>query len=82
MQIEVLHNPDSLPIKKVFFVENPTRAYARAQKIMEVKRPRGMRVRYAYDVKKKQMSFEGRSSLPVDTLIRELKKAFYMKQIG
>ena len=82
MSLEVIHNIDHLPYKKVFFISNPTLAYQYVQKVMDTKRSRGMRVRYTYDVAKKQMTFEGRAALPVNTLVGILKSAFYMKQIG
>ncbi|GEM_PF-6930462 len=82
MNIEVVHNIDNLPYKKVFFVTNPTLTYQYIQKVMDTKRSNGMKVRYTYDVKKKQVTLEGRSSLPVNTLVSILKDAFYMKQIG
>ena len=79
MQIEVIHDPDHLPCRRIVKVKNATAAYAGLQRFMETKRSRGMKLRFTYDVKDKLVTLEGRTSVPGDIAHQYLSDAGHIR---
>ena len=73
--ISVAHDPEHLPFKRVVPVWAPNAAYRLLQRMMDEKRPRGMRLRYCSDVGTKSVWLEGRNSLPVEVAYGVLRDA-------
>lgn len=73
MNIEVLHNPDRLPVHKRYAVSNPTRAEFLLRKLMEARQPKGMRLRHVYDVRGGYIELSARLDEPLRVAKRYLK---------
>lgn len=72
---EVEHNPDKLIARQKLLVSNAQQAYKRIQRLMDVKRLRGMRLRYAYDIPKRFVMLEARNFEPIKIAERTLRDA-------
>lgn len=82
MSIEVIHNPDRLPIHRRFSVANPTRAEFVLRQLMQSRQPRGMRLRHVYDAPGKWIELSARHGEPVRVALRYLKDCgFRLKEI-
>ncbi len=80
MNIEVIHNPYSLPISRSYKVTNALRAEKEIQKYIDPKRPRGMKLRHTYDVMRNVINLEGRSALPVEMVEAFLRRNGFIKE--
>jgi len=73
--VEVTHNPFNLSIRYRVPVTSARAAEAQITRLMEVKRPRGMRIRHMPDVVKGEMLLQARNTEPVRTVVRVLTDA-------
>ena len=73
--ISVVHDPEHLPFKRVVPVWSTHDAYKKIQRMMDEKRPRGMRLRYGEDPGKKEFWLEARNALPVEVAYGVLRDA-------
>ncbi len=72
-QQELGHNPLSLPAHKRVRVHNYKRAQAKIRKLMDILRPRGMKLRHTYDFVNKDIYLSARTTGPVEKMVRELR---------
>ena len=74
MDIEIIHDPDHLPVRRRYASRNARGANQYYQKAMEYKRTRGgLRVRFTYDVVAQTVGLEGRTAACVDTVEQILR---------
>jgi len=73
--IEVGHNPDNLPFREKIKVYSTLASYKLMQALLELRRPRGMRLRYSADQPTGMLWLEARNSEPVRIAKRVLADA-------
>lgn len=78
--IEVSHNPENLAQRRTYRVRSVRLLQKTIDKFMELKRPRGLRVRHMVDVINSTLHLETRTSLAMNAITSFLRNGGFLKE--
>ena len=77
--IDVIHDGMNLPFRAKVRVTNVKQAMGKLRRLLDAKRPRGMRLRYLEDSAAGTVWLEARNDLPFITAMRTLRDASLLR---